>query len=76
MVTFTFMMNLKTWLKQEKGARGLTQEQFAKQIGISRVHLQRLLSSGRASDKLKIRIQRATGESVRIASWFETIATE
>ena len=70
------MENFETWLKRQKDECGLTQEQCAKDIGISRTHICRVLSSGRASDKLKLRIQAYTDRAVPVQSWFSHVAAE
>jgi DNA-binding transcriptional regulator LsrR (DeoR family) len=67
------MDTFETWLKRQKGENGLTQEQCAKAIGISRTHLCRILASGRASDKLKIKIQDYSKGEVPVQSWYANL---
>jgi DNA-binding XRE family transcriptional regulator len=70
------MMKLKQWLKEQRRECGLTNVQFAQEIGISRITLQRILAGGSVTDKRKKQIEKATDGAVPISAWYEPAPAE
>jgi transcriptional regulator with XRE-family HTH domain len=64
------MEKLKEWLQQQRRDTGLTHAAFAKQLGVSRVTLQRFLAGGSVTDKRKRDIEEATNGAVPVISWY------
>lgn len=69
-------MKLKQWLKQQRKDTGLTNAQFAQELGISRITLQRDLAGGSVPDKRKLQYQEATDGAVPAMVWFELTPAE
>lgn len=56
-------------LRQYRKAKGLTQEQFAKEAGVSQSYLSEIENGGRPGFELAARIERITNGEVPMASW-------